>query len=69
MKNDEAVIKLCIRTCNRIDKTAPRIIRIRNTLALSEFEISEALIPAMKENMEIIEGPYNLPFNEAGALL
>ena len=69
MKNDEAVIKLCIRTCNRIDKTAPRIIRIRNTLALSEFEISEALIPAMKENMEIIDGPYNLPFNENGELL
>jgi hypothetical protein len=69
MKSDEAVIKLCIRTCNRIDKTAPRIIRVRNTLALSEFEISEAMIPEMRENMEIVEGPYDLPFDEAGALL
>ena len=51
---EENAIKLCIRTCHRIDKDNPRIIRIKNTLELSEFEISEAMIPEMKENMVII---------------
>lgn len=54
MDTDENAIKLCIRTCHRIDKDNPRIIRIKNTLELSEFEISEAMIPEMKENMQIL---------------
>ena len=57
---EENAIKLCIRTCHRIDKDNPRIIRIKNTLELSEFEISEALIPDMKENMCQISEPYFL---------
>ena len=69
MQSDRAAIQLCIRTCNRIDKSAPRIIRIRNTLSLSEFEISEALIPAMKDNMELLSQPNYLPFDETGSLL
>ena len=51
---EENAIKLCIRTCHRIDKDNPRIIRIKNTLELSEFEISESMIPEMKGNMVII---------------
>lgn len=68
MPTDRAAIALCIRTCNKLDKDAPRIIRIRNTLALGEMEISEALIPEMTENMEIISEPYSLPFDENGNL-
>ena len=68
MPNDRETVRLCIRTCNRIDKTAPRIIRIRNTLALSELEVSEAMIPELKENMEIIGEPYAWQFNENGNL-
>jgi len=68
MKNDRDTIRLCIRTCNGIDPTAPRIIRIKNTLSLSEFEISEALIPELKENMTIVSKPYTLPFQEDGNL-
>lgn len=68
MPNDRETVRLCIRTCNRIDKTAPRIIRIRNTLALSELEVSEAMIPDLKENMEIIGEPYAWQFNENGNL-
>ena len=68
MPSDQDVIRLCIRTCNGIDQNAPRIIRIRNTLALSEFEISEALISELKENMELISEPYSLSFNDKGNL-
>ena len=60
---EENAIKLCIRTCHRIDKDNPRIIRIKNTLELSEFEISEALIPDMKENMGQISDLYFLELN------
>jgi hypothetical protein len=68
MPTDRDAIALCIRTCNKLDKDAPRIIRIRNTLALGEIEISEALIPEMTENMEIVSEPYSLPFEERGNL-
>ena len=68
MPSDQDVIRLCIRTCNGIDQNAPRIIRIRNTLALSEFEISEAMISELKENMELISEPYSLSFNDKGNL-
>ena len=69
MPNDRAAIALCIRTCNGIDKSAPRIIRIRNTLALAEMEISEACIPMLGKNMEILTEPYELPFDTEGNLL
>lgn len=68
MESDADAIRLCLRTCNRIDKANPRIIRIRNTLALSELEISTALIPELKENMEVISEPYSLPFDQNGNL-
>ncbi len=69
MESDRDAIALCIRTCNRIDKENPRIIRIKNTLLLSEMEISTALIPDIKENMTVISQPYSLPFQEDGSLL
>ena len=69
MPNDRAAIALCIRTCNNIDKSAPKIIRIRNTLALSQLEISEACIGDMTENMQLISEPYELPFDHDGNLL
>jgi hypothetical protein len=69
MPSDRDAIALCIRTCTGIDKASPRIVRIRNTLELGEFEISEALIPEMPANMERISEPYALPFRENGDLL
>ena len=69
MANDRAAIQLCLRTCNRIDRNAPRIIRIKNTLELSEFEISEAMLPEMNENMQALTEPYTLPFDEQGNLI
>lgn len=68
MKNDRDTIALCIRTCNEKHPNGPRIVRIRNTLSLDEFEISEALIPAMKQNMQLLSDPYNLSFDEEGNL-
>ena len=69
METDKEALQLCIRTCNGIKAENARIIRIRDTLSLSEFEISENLIPAMPENMQVISEPYQLPFKEDGSLL
>ncbi len=68
MDSDRAAIALCLRTCNRIDKEHPRIIRIKNTLALSEMEVSTAMLPELKENMRVLSEPYDLPFDEQGNL-
>lgn len=69
MENDRGAIQLCLRTCNHLDPEKPRIIRIKNTLELSEFEISEALISEMPENMQVLTESYELPFDEKGNLL
>ncbi len=68
MDSDRSTMGLCVRTCHRIDKENPRIIRIKNTLELSEFEISEAMIPEMKDNMQLLSQPYELAFDENGNL-
>lgn len=70
MMNDQVAIKAAIKTCNFIDKTNPRIIRIKNTLKISEIYISEALMDeAMKEEtIGILDEPKNLIFNKFGNL-
>jgi len=70
MANDRETIALCIRTCNEKHPDGVRIVRIKNTLSLSEFEISEALIPEAekRENMEILSDPKPLFFDENGNL-
>ena len=69
MSSDKAAIQLCLRTCNKLDKDNPRIVRIKNTLALAEFEISEAMVKDLRDNMEVLGEPYFLPFDEQGNLL
>lgn len=69
MESDREAIALCIRTCNGIDREKVRIIRIRDTMHLSEFEISESLLSMLPENMKAMSEPYTLPFDEMGNLL
>ena len=70
MKNDADTIRLCIRSCTDIDKNAPRIIRIRNTLELGTIWVSEAMIPEVRTNpnLELLTEPEALPFDAAGNL-
>jgi hypothetical protein len=70
LKNDRQSIQACIKTCNRLDKENVMMVRIKNTVALGEVEISENLIPYAKENknLEVIGTPYLLSFNTHGNL-
>jgi hypothetical protein len=70
LKNDRQVFQCCIKTCNVLDYSKQRIMRIKNTLTLNEFEVSESLIPEVRQNprLEIVGEPYELNFNNEGNL-
>lgn len=43
METEEEAVAMAVKTCRFIDPEHPRIVRLRSTLHLDEFEISEAL--------------------------
>ncbi len=71
LKNDRQAIQACIKTCNVIDPTRLRVVRIKNTIALDEIEVSEALLPLVRARpeMEVLSGPHELVFDENGDLV
>lgn len=70
MKNDREAVQTAIKCCNEIDKKNPRVVRIHDTLHLSEIMLSESYlceidsIPGLRRMNE----PEFLPFNEKGDL-
>lgn len=70
MESDREAIQVCLRTCNEIDKTHPRIVRISNSLHIEHIMLSEAYYDeAVKHPDLVIEGePEFLPFDEDGNL-
>jgi len=70
LPNDRMAIQAAIKTCNILDFTKVKLVRIQNTLKISEIEVSEALIPYVKShpNMEVVAGPYEWMFDENGQL-
>ncbi|OBZ12744.1 lactate racemase domain-containing protein [Bacillus sp. FJAT-26390] len=70
LANDRDAIKAGIKTCNILDYTTCKLVRIRDTLHLGTIEISVALLEEAKRNprIEILEGPYDWTFDEEGYL-
>ncbi len=70
LDNDRQAIQAAIKTCNILDFTKVRMVRIKNTLELSEIEVSEALLDEVKqnENLTPITDLYELAFDENGNL-
>ena len=68
--SDRQAIQACIKTSNLEDWAAARIVRIRNTLSLTEIELSENMLPELKGDprFEVLSEPYRLPFNGDGNL-
>ena len=54
--SDERAIQLAVRICNGIDKDNAKIVRIKNTMEISDIWVSEALVDEVKKNpnLEII---------------
>lgn len=56
METEEEAIAMAVKTCRFIDQAHPRIVRLRSTLAMDEFEISEALLDeaCRQPNLEVL---------------
>ncbi|WP_349669839.1 lactate racemase domain-containing protein [Lacrimispora sp.] len=70
MESDKEAIQVCIKSCNEIDKTRPRVVRIPNSLHLEHIMLSEDYLDEIKgmETIEIESEPMDLPFDEDGML-
>lgn len=70
MKNDMECIQIALRTCIQIDREYPDVIRIKDTLHVSEMYYSEKLADKMKNHpqIEIMSDPEPLVFNQEGNL-
>ena len=68
--NDYDALRVALRTCPRIDYQKARVARIRDTLSMFEFEVSEALAEELKDvpGVEILSAPYDLLFDSEGYL-
>ncbi|MED3562075.1 lactate racemase domain-containing protein [Bacillus xiapuensis] len=70
LPNDKMAIQAAVKTCNILDFTDVKLVRIKNTLVLSEIEVSEPLLDYVKQhpNMEQISDVYDFAFDESGNL-
>lgn len=70
-ENDEQCIRICVRTCLGIDYSNARIVRILDTLHMNEIEVSLPYYEQVKnrDDVEPISDPYELVFEEDGALV
>ncbi|PLS09706.1 lactate racemase domain-containing protein [Neobacillus cucumis] len=70
LPNDKMAIQAAVKTCNILDFTKVKLVRIKNTLELSQIEVSEPLLPYISQhpNMEQISEPYEFPFDREGNL-
>ncbi|RBW70069.1 lactate racemase domain-containing protein [Bacillus taeanensis] len=70
LPNDHQAIQAAIKTCNILDFTKVKMVRIKNTLEISEIEVSEALLEHVieHENLEQISELKEMEFNENGNL-
>ncbi|THE11688.1 DUF2088 domain-containing protein [Bacillus timonensis] len=70
LPNDKEAIQAAIKTCNILDFTKVKMVRIKDTLHVSEIEVSEALLDYIKQhpNIEQASDPYEFNFDANGNL-
>jgi hypothetical protein len=70
LNNDREALVVALKTCARVSPATARIVRIKNTLALGELEVSENYLPELQGRPEIsvISQPRPLDFNAEGWL-
>jgi hypothetical protein len=68
--DDKTCVEKIIMTCGKLDPYECSIARIRNTMELGEFEISEALLSEISDNadIEVIGEAHELGFDSSGTL-
>ena len=70
LPTDLDAVKAAILTCNILDFSKVRLVRIRDTLHLGELLISESLVEEVRQNPRVtsIEGPFDMEFQDGTAL-
>jgi hypothetical protein len=70
LDNDEDAIKAAVKTCNILDYTKCRLVRICDTLHLGEIEISVNLLEEARNHPDIVivSEPYEWQFDSEGNL-
>jgi len=70
LRSDELAIKSSIFACTNIDKSKPKIVRIKNTSHIEEIIISEALVDEARKHpmMKVLEEPKEVKFDKDGNL-
>ena len=70
LDNQRLAIQAAIKTAAGSDPENVKLIRIRDTLHITEIEVSEGFIEQVRNTpgMEILEGPYDWVFDENGDL-
>jgi len=71
LENDYYAIKAAVKTCNILDYTTCKLVRIQDTLHLGEIEISINLLEAARQHpdIEILTEPYDLTFDAEGNIV
>lgn len=71
LANDKEAIQAAIKTSNILDFTKVKMVRIKNTLEVSEIEVSEALLPYVQEHahLEAVTEAEELSFDQNGNLV
>ena len=72
LSTDKEAVQFCIRTCNRIDREHPRVIRIKNSLHVDQVMLSEAYYPDVKAGkypgLTALDAPKEILFSDEGTL-
>lgn len=71
MEDDKLAIQAALKTLTQVDKEHIRMIYIKNTLSIEKIMVSEALLNEVNQrnDMEILEEPRELRFDNCGTLL
>ncbi len=71
LKNDRQAMQAAIKTCNILDKTAVRFVRIKNTNSLESILVSTTLLEEVRKNpsLEVVGEPFEMKFDEEGNVL
>ena len=70
LDTDKMVVKAAIKTCNAHDFTKARVAFIKNTKKLDTIYVSENMAEeALQKGMKVAGEPFEIPFDEHGALM
>lgn len=71
MEDDRLALQVALRTLTQVDRDHIRMVYLKNTLSLETIMVSEALLDEVRarDDMEILEEPRDLRFDENGTLL